>query len=310
MPQGANGHVGIAKEVTWGTAVAATDYIPLISESLTESIEQIADESIKASRFENKSIPGQIEVKGDIVAEVRPTSIGYLLRSALGAVTVTGTGTYTHTFTPASTAFDPDCFLPPYTLEVNRDHPQAWQYAGAVVNSLQFAFGAKQKLLRATAGIIAKNATLITKTTPNFEAAAPFTWDQAAVQLGGTAFARLEDFGLKLDNKMAGIFLLSGDRNIDKLYPDGRSTADADLTMDIIDMAQYNAFKASTDQTLTVTFTAGTNVLKFTLPNLRYIDYPVNIGGPGRIAVKVKGKVFVDNTFKIELTNSKTSYLT
>ncbi len=312
MPYGSMGHIGIGREVTWNTPVAATDYIPLDSETIVEEIEQVEDPSIKESRFENKNIPGLVSVKGSTIVGTRPTSIGYLLRSALGAVAVTGVNPYTHTFTPAASAFDPDCYLPSYTLEIHRDLAQAWQYAGMVVNALQFAYGAKQKILKATADWLGKSAALITKTAPTFEAAQPFTWAQAAVSLGGTNFDRLEDFSFKLDNKLEAVELLkSANANqAGKIWPNGKIAAELDLTMDLNDQTEYTNFKTSVDRTMVVTFTAATNILKITIPSVRLINHPLNISGPGRITVKAKGKAFLDNTFKVELTNAKTSYTT
>jgi len=322
MPLGQFAHVGLAKETAWGTAAAAVDYIPIISESVVHEIEQVEDASIRGNiRAQLPSLPGLETVKGDIVAEVRPITIGYLLHSALGAPTVTGTGPYTHTFRPRTAEFSAECFLQPYTLEIYRDMAQSFQVKGVVVNTLQLAWGSDQKLLRATAGIIGKEVGLVAKTTPSFETSSPFLWKQAVVKFaadvagltGASAYNKLEKAGIKLDNKMEGIPLLNNSPYVGAIKPSGSMTCEVDLTAEA-DLGEYSKYAGQQTQAMEVTFTAGANVLKITLPVLKYTAYPVNVSGPGRIVVSIKGRAFysaVDGyPVEVKLTNSKSSYTT
>lgn len=321
MPLGQFAHVGLVKEAAWGTALAATDYIPIISESVVHEIEQIEDSSIRGStRGQLPSLPGMETAKGDIVAEARPITLGYLLHSALGDPTTTGLGPYIHTFKPRMTEFSSACFLQPYTLELFRDLAQSFQISGAAINTLQLAFGTDQKLTRVTAGIIGKAIALIAKTSPSFETANPFQWKQAVVKFaanvaglaGASAHSELEKASIKLDNKMEGISLLNNSAFIGKIKPSGLMTCELDLTAEA-DASEYAKFSGQQIQAMEVTFTAGTDVLKITLPAVKYTAYPVNVSGPGRIVVGIKGKAFYSAAdsymIEVKLTNSKASYI-
>jgi hypothetical protein len=94
-------HFGIAREVTFGTAVGATAYLKYNSETLTTAIEELIEASLNNRSDEGASYEGLNTHAGDSVHEVHPAGIGYLLRSALGSpLTVDNTGSYTHTYTP------------------------------------------------------------------------------------------------------------------------------------------------------------------------------------------------------------------
>jgi hypothetical protein len=131
MPFGVLAHIGLGKETTYGTPVAASDYIRFASEGLSEEIEQVVSDNIIGVVDEGASVEGAHTISGDISFDVYPNNIGHLLRSALGAPVTTsvGTGVYQHVFTPTQNNFSNVCALPPYTFEVNRDLAQAFQYA-------------------------------------------------------------------------------------------------------------------------------------------------------------------------------------
>ncbi|MEW6424977.1 MAG: phage tail tube protein [Bacillota bacterium] len=320
MPLGNLAFLGLAKEVNWGTPVAATDYIPIVSENIAHEIEQIKDASLLGVRAQLPDIPGLETVRGDLVAEARPIMLGFLLRSALGDPATTGTGPYTHTFqAPRVTPFSADCFLAPYTLEVFRDMGQSFQIAGAIINTLQLAWGTDQKILRATAGIIAKQAALIAKTSQSFETGEPFNWNQGIIKfaanvadLGAASpYNKLEKANIKIDNKMEGIPLLNNTVYIGAIKPNDLMTCELDLTAEA-DLGEYNKFANKQYQAMRVTFTAGTDVFEVTLPKVKYTAYPVNVSGPGRIVVSIKAAAYYSLAdaylVQAKLTNSKASY--
>lgn len=319
MPIGQLAHIGLGKETAWGTPVAASDYLEFVSESITHEIEQLELESIKSILDELPSIPGLETFQGDIAFDVRPQSVGYILHSLLGTPVTTGTSPYDHVFTPRSSQFSSDCFLQPYTFEIFRDTTNAFQYAGAVVNQLQLQFGVDQKILRAVASIIAKDVALIAETTPSFESADPFTWDEAVIKFaadvsgltGASANNNLESFNMTINNNCEGIPLLNNTRKIGKIKPTGRRSIELGFTIEA-DEDEYNNFKNQTYQAMQIEFTSGTDKLKIVLPKVKQVSHPLGVGGAGRITVEVGGRAFYDATeqksVEITLTNSKSSY--
>lgn len=319
---GAKAHLGIAPEVTWGTAVAAATYIPLISETITTEIEQVKDEGLRGRFADGDQYPGLATSAGDLVFDARPVSIGHILRAVLGAPTTAGVNpTYTHTFTPAETNFSSDCPLPPLTLEMFRDLGQAHQYAGFQANSLRFEFGAAQKLLRTTLNGFAKGKPVaIVKTSPTYETAEPFKWRQLAFKMGdtlagATALAYLESFGLTITNNVEGVEISSGAANgeIGRVDRNGLRVVDVQATLAIPDLTEYNKFLDGTDRAFDITFTIDANTsLQFKLPKVRYEAFPLNVGGPGRLSAQVTGKAkySATDTFDIQvvLKNSQATY--
>ena len=87
MPQGSRGHIGIKKETTWGEKVVGVNdfFLPFLSETLTTKPEELLSATQRGVLDEPKSYQGEFAFDGDVVIEVHPTSIGHILRSALGA---------------------------------------------------------------------------------------------------------------------------------------------------------------------------------------------------------------------------------
>ena len=77
-------HMGIAKEVDFGTAVAAVDYVKFSSESLSLKIDELIDASIQAGQDEPPSYEGLGTVAGSTVHEVHPIALGHFMRSWFG----------------------------------------------------------------------------------------------------------------------------------------------------------------------------------------------------------------------------------
>lgn len=235
-------------------------------------------------------------------------------------VTSDASNTKDHVFTPVQTDFHADCTLPPYTLEVYRDQAdnKAWQYKGAVVNTLALSFGTGDKILKATAGVIAKEEAEITKESVSLETTNPFVWSDAQVKIATVDHDYLEDFTLNIDNKLAGVFSLNESAYIRKIIRDGVRTFNFSFTTDFIDKTEYDKFMAGSEQAFQIVFTGavcetGYNyTLQIDIPAMRYTAYPVNVGSPGRLTVAVTGKAKYSTSdgyaVLVTLTNLETEY--
>jgi hypothetical protein len=320
MPFGVLAHIGLGKETTYGTAVAATDYIRFASEGLSEEIEQVVSDNIIGVVDEGTSVEGAHTISGDISFEVYPNNIGHLLRAALGAPVTTsvGTGVYQHVFTPTQSNFSNVCALPPYTFEVNRDLAQAFQYSGGVVDSLTFSFGTDSKIMKASASVIAKALAMITKTTPSFDIADPFLWNQAVITLNGVQNTNLSTLEFGVSNSLEGRATLDGTKVISRVLRNGARTFPIKFSLELQDMAEYNLFKAQNGVPLKIELTggviSGANNYKITIdvPKFRFNSFPINVDGTGALTVSAEGAGKYDFTslygMKVTLVNSKTSY--
>lgn len=314
MASGIFSFIGLAKETTWGTPVASTAYLQFLTESLTHNIEQLMEAELRGYPDEPPQYEGLNTVAGDITFAVRPATIGYFLKSALGTPTTTGgaPGPYTHVFNPATSHFSTVCSLPPYTLEIHRDLASAFQYSGCVVNELTIEQGTGQKIMRASAAILGKSVTTITKTSPTLEALDPFLWRNAVVKIGAVEVTP-ESYSFHVANSLEAFPLLNQSKEVASIIWNGHRVFDLNFTFDVANLDEYNRFKNQTEATCSITITPDANTeLKFETNKLRYTAFPLAVGGPGRLTVAVTGKAKWDATLtaamKVTLKNSVASY--
>jgi hypothetical protein len=128
--------VGIAKEAVRGTAeTSATYYLPKLSVSVDDKIEQAVDESsIGVIEDSPNAVTVAKFAEGEIEGNILDKSFGLLLLSAMGGVSTTGpsqTTVYTHTFSVAQ-----DAQHEALTLFLD-DPNQDYKYPLAVLDSLE-----------------------------------------------------------------------------------------------------------------------------------------------------------------------------
>jgi hypothetical protein len=132
---GRQADIGIKKESVRGTAEStATYYLPKISMSLDDGIEQVIDESSIGviEDATNASIVAKF-AEGELEGNIQDSSFGLLLLNALGAVSTSGpsqTTVYTHTFSVGQ-----DAQHDALTLFLD-DGNQDYKFALAMIESL------------------------------------------------------------------------------------------------------------------------------------------------------------------------------
>jgi len=233
-----------------------------------------------------------------------------------------------HIFTPMQTlaqefaAGAGDTPLFPYTFEVFRDEGQAYEFLGCVVNTLGLSFSVSDKILKATCGIIAKNAGYVDATGLGLEATNPFVWENAKIYMGGITepgnrYNDLESFTLNWDNKCEAKYSLNNTAIPRKIIRTGYREIPISFTVDFTDKTEYDYFLIGTERQMRVLF-QGAKVgadaantpytLQFDMPLVRYLAWPINIGGPGRLscAVTAKAKYHADGyALLVNLINDK-----
>lgn len=109
------GYLALIKEVTKGTPLSPTDFVPLYKEGINTNLNLVEDNPIAGNKFVRYQVlQGQRSHKGDITVMAEPNTIGRLMDMILTKGTTTGAGPYTHPFT-LSTAADPKS----YTIDVS-----------------------------------------------------------------------------------------------------------------------------------------------------------------------------------------------
>lgn len=315
--QGTVGFFGLAKETVWGTAVAATDYMELLSENLAHTIERFPTRNIYGGFYEADDYAGLRRNAGSIVHAAHPVSLGFLLQGVFNTLsqTVIASGAlFRNTFVSPKSEFAAGVPRQPFTLEANRDVVSSHVYTGALINRLTLALAPNQDL-RATAEWIAKGQTIIAATTPTFPGSSrdPFTFDTASVQIAGAASARFEAFSMVVDNSLEGIPALNNTNTIAKIRAQGPQMIKISGTLDFADVTEQVDFINQTERSLILSLTRADSFhLHIEAPRFVYTAFPVGIAGRGRITVAFEGMArYLASSLTavmVQLTTIKSNY--
>lgn len=319
MGFGTAGFLAISRQNSFGTATSSWQYIPIISENLTESIDQLVEESLRARYEEGPTRTGLISAAGDITMEPNPVMIGHFLRGLLGQSSGTAAGSaFTHTFNPVQTNFDTNCALPPYTIQVYRDVGSSWQFTDAIVNAMTFEINANA-LVHATASVIARTSSLMPYTTASFNTGDPWAWDACSISIAGVGNAALETLSVSIENNIEGVVTLDTTKSWSRMLRNGLRTFGVSGTFDFTSQTEYNNFRSQAEQRFVVTVRGATEVssgyydtLTFDAPSVRYTSFEGGLSGPSRLQASFDGACKYNTgsaqAFKATLTNTRASY--
>jgi hypothetical protein len=311
------GHFGLAKESTWGTAVAATDFAEILSENMTTTLDRFPTRNVHAAFHEPDDHVGAERNGGDVVVMAHPVSVGHFLKGVMNTVSqaaVVSGFLHRTRFITTKSEFADGVPVQPYTLEVFRDVGSSHRYAGALINRLSLSIAPNQEL-RVTASFLAKSASVIAKTTPTFPGSPtdPFTFDTCSLSLGGSATARIESLAISINNNLEGLLALNASDTIARVRRRGAQEVRISGVLDFIDNAEYDDFVAQTERALVMTVTKTASFqLVVSVPRMVYTAFPTGIGGRDRLTVGFEGMARYLTTsavaLSMELTTTKSNY--
>lgn len=292
---GAAGFLGLAKETSWGTAVGATDYVELLSESMALTIDRFEIKNIAAIYTEPDDMSGLRRIEGNIEFPAFPKPLGHCLRGVFGnpsSITSLGSSLYNNVFKTPTADFGTGQPVAPYTFEVFRDVTSSFQYAGVVMNTFQLSVQPNQEL-RCSVGVIGKSTSVVNKTSPTFVSSPvePFSFDTCSISIAGAATALIESFTLNVDGQIQGVPALNATTAVAKIRRSGPQLVSISGMMDFADLTEYSNFLNQTEQAFVLNFTkANSFSLKISLPRVVYTAFPVAMGGRERVTVSFTGK--------------------
>lgn len=273
MPIGM-GHVGLARETTFGTAVQTPSvYLPVGSSELTTDPQVYYPEEIRASRSKKKGIPMGQKNEGSFEMDMEPVSAGWLLLFALGNLATTGTAApYTHKFTPGSA-------LPSFTYK-QHDTIMSRVAAGSKINSLALSMEAGgDGVLKAEVEFYAQSVADGTASTPAYTDKSPFAFHQVTVKKGAATNEDVKSFELEIGNNLKDDnYTLRKSQNV-KDINEGMREVTGSIEMQFKNKAAYLAFMSGTKDSLEITFDAGVDQLVVELPLISYNSFEVPMGG-------------------------------
>ncbi len=257
--------IGFGLESTYGTAVSRTNWRPLISSSLTRTIEKVPRPTLRVGTLGAMRRKHYIQsdgVSGSFSVEGQYTSIGLLIKNLLGASSTTGSDPYTHVYTIGGT-------LPTgLTIENVRGTGTSEIFEGCRLNSGTFAVSSGG-VMTCEFDVIGETGAATpraTAGTPSFSATdAPILHNHAGSLSWRSATYDLVDLSLTLSNALAARQHLGSTVTKRPLRSDFQSV-EMSVTVEVEDQL-YHDFISDVEDDCSITFTSGSNSFAIELQN-------------------------------------------
>jgi hypothetical protein len=273
---GAGGLMGVALEVTPGTYVAPTKYIPFMSESMHMVEDTQFRRPIRESADVIGAVAGNEHPEGDIDMEGLEDCLLYFLYAARTTIIKTGSVNFTYTITPSAVA------VPVKTMSITiKRSDQIFGYTGVVVGS--FKFGINNGMLTFGCSLVARNEAVQSSPTATWPSTVPFGAGQYSIEVPtATPVLDTDTFEWTVeDNAEAQFRLKSTGRGADFINF-GERDVTFTLNRDFLTRADYDLFKSVTAQSITLSATKGVNNSITLLTPVSYKEtYEVGLSGQG-----------------------------
>jgi len=209
-------YLGIAKEVTKGTVVAPTDFIPIAKDSFkpVDVIDPLMDTGLRGSNVINYNyVQGRKHSTVDFDGAVFADTIGYALTGLLGAVSTSGASApYTHTISLLNSGVaGADAQPISYTL-TDFYAANVRSYPGCQFSDFSLKFNADGMLEHSTKATGWASSTVSTP-TPSFSTVLPTPVWQGTVSIGGVAVSNAIEGNIDMKRAVTPIFGIAQTQN-------------------------------------------------------------------------------------------------
>jgi hypothetical protein len=209
-------YLGIAKEATKGTAVAPTDFIPVMVDSLkpVDIIDPLYDTGLRGSMVTNYNyLQGRTRSTFDFGGSVFPDTIGYSIAGIMGSVATTGASApFTHTMSLLNPAAVGDDAQPiSYTL-TDFYAADVREYAGIQFHDFSLKFNADGMLEYDAKGTGWASAVSATP-TPSFSTILPTQVWRGTVSIGGSPVSYTISGNIDCTRAVTPIYGISNTQN-------------------------------------------------------------------------------------------------
>jgi hypothetical protein len=209
-------YLGIAKEVTKGTAVSPTDFIPVAKDSIKpqDIIDPLYDQGLRGSNVLNYNyIPGRTRSTFDFGGAVFIDTIGYAIAGIMGSVATTGASApYTHTISLLnSTTSGADAQPISYTL-TDFYAVNVRRYPGCQFSDFSLRFNA-DGMLEYDAKTTGWQSSTTSDPTPSFSTLLPTPVWRGTVSIGGSAVSTAMTGNIDLTRPVTPVYGISATQN-------------------------------------------------------------------------------------------------
>jgi hypothetical protein len=246
--------LGIAKEVTPGTAVPSTNFIPVTQVTPKDNLTLLQDKGRRGSFVDvYDEIAGTLYATLDYDGDVFPDTIGFPLAGILGDVTTTGASApYTHAFAVLNNGTGQ-----PGTYTLNDNYVAGnRQYASAKFSELGFKF-TDDGLLTYSAKTTTYGSVAASAPVTSFTGVPPMVGWQGTVTIGGVAQAGVIDGEVTIKRNVTVINAIDGSQNPASLWS-GPVQVDGKATLIMEDDTQLTNYLTNAKPSVEFLFSAGT----------------------------------------------------
>jgi hypothetical protein len=276
---GASGVMGISLEASSGTYLAPVKYVPFNSESLMYQQDTNFRRAIRNSPDINFAVPGNAHVEGDIEMDATDDVVPWFMYASRMSVVKTGAGpNYVYTGTPNANA------TPAKTMSITIvRNGVVFGYVGCVVGS--FTFGIDDGTMTYNVSIVGNDEAVQSAPTPTWPTTTPFGMGQYSIEIPtATPVTDTDTFEFQVEDNAEPNYRLKTPSRGAQFIAFGEREVTLSVDRDFQDRTDYDAFKAMTSQTITLTATKGLNNLITILAQVSLKDtYEVSLDSQGDV---------------------------
>jgi hypothetical protein len=216
VQQSVRSYLGIAKEVTKGTIVAPTDFIPVAKDSIkpVDVVDPLYDTGLRGSNVVNYNyLQGRTRSTFDYGGAVFADTVGYAIAGLLGSVATTGASApYTHTISLKNSLTSGADDQPiSYTL-TDFYAADVRSYPGCQFSDFSLKFNA-DGMLEYDTKTTGWASTAVADPTPTFSTVLPTTVWRGTVSIGGSTVANSMTGNIDMSRSVTPVYGISNTQN-------------------------------------------------------------------------------------------------
>lgn len=281
--------------LTPGTYVAPTKFFPFNSESLVSTNETVWRRPIRQSADIIGAVAGNYHSEGDLELESLEDVVIYWLIASRTTVVKSGSApNFTYVVTPTSAATAKKTI----SLTIVRNGI-VFGYVGIVTSS--FKFGIDNGLLTFSVSLVGTDEAVQSLPTPTWPTTVPFGAGSYTVEVPtGSTVLDTDTFEFSVEDNAEAQFRLKSTGRGAQFVKYGERASMLNLERDFESRTDYDAFKAVTSQSVTLTASKGANNSIVLLAPVAIKDtYEVNNGGQGDLVrATISYQNIIDGTGK------------
>jgi hypothetical protein len=291
---GGGGFLGVALETTPGTYVAPTKFVPINSESVQYMQETIWRRPIRQSVDIVGAVDGDVHVEGDIEMEAFEDVVALMLHAARTSVVKSGSSpNFTYAFKGSAAA------VPSETLSITIvRNGEVFGYTGCVLSS--FSFSIEDGQLMFNCSILGRDEAEQSAPTPTWATTqTPFGAGKYSIEIPtATPVTDTDNFEFEVDDNGEPQFRLKNTGRGAQFIAYGERDVTMSVERDFENRDDYDAFKALTAQSITLTASKGANnSISLLMPASIKDEYELGLEGQGDlIRASVSYNAVIDAT--------------